>query len=94
MPGCHLLFTTVALFAPGITVIMVPPCFPEPGFVVIHKLQGFEPLGALPELEMGHKQTGWAAMDRRNIVFLVSRTHKGLLVDDIGNRQIRGITTI
>jgi hypothetical protein len=61
-------------------MIMVPTCFPKPRFVVINEFQGFEPLGALPKIEMGYKQTGGAAMGRRNIVFLVGRGHKGLLV--------------
>src|SRR5687768_3352154 len=50
------LISPVALFTPGIPVVVVAQGFPEAGFVVTQEPQASDPLGALPEVQVRHEQ--------------------------------------
>ena len=52
----------VALLEPGVAPVVVAVLLPEPGLVVVQHPQPRHPLGALPEVEVGHEQAGGAAV--------------------------------
>src|SRR5262245_18555832 len=54
----------VALFLPGIGVVVVATNFPEARAILLHKLQTTEPLGALVGIELRHDQSHRTTMDR------------------------------
>ena len=48
--------TRIPLFAPRIAVVVVAAHFPESGLVLVHKRDAANPLGTLPEVEVGYDQ--------------------------------------
>src|SRR4051812_39196035 len=52
----------VPLLSPGVAVVVVPVAFPEARLVPRVQLEPANPLGALPEVQMGHQQPGRAAV--------------------------------
>src|SRR4051794_16677603 len=42
----------ITLFPPRISVIVVAPCLPVTGFIMLREADAREPLGALPEIEI------------------------------------------
>src|SRR5262244_3438085 len=49
--------SAIPLLLPGVGVVVIAADLPEAGFVVLHEAQAGDPLGALPEVEIGHEAT-------------------------------------
>src|ERR1700730_6377315 len=47
----------VALFGPRVAAHVIAVLLPETGLVAVHELEPAHPLGALPEVQVGHEQT-------------------------------------
>jgi hypothetical protein len=50
--------TVIPLFEPGIAVVVIPANLPKAGLVVIQQPQPANPLGALPEVQVGNDHAG------------------------------------
>jgi hypothetical protein len=61
----------VTLFFPRVSVVVVAVPFPEARLVVLAQLYTAYPLGAFPEIQMGHEQSRWAAVLRLERLALV-----------------------
>src|SRR3990170_416534 len=59
--GCPSI-AAVALFKPRVAAIVVAETFPEAWLVALEQAQAAHPLGALPEIQMGHDQPRRPAM--------------------------------
>src|SRR6476661_9322454 len=57
--------TLVALLQPWIAAVVVPVLLPEAWLVVRQQLEARHPLGALPEVQVRHQETGGAAVIHR-----------------------------
>src|SRR5262245_28030563 len=86
--------TVVPLFLPGVAVAVVAERFPETTLVVIHEAQSPHPLGALPEVQMRHKQPGWTAMHGVKGCALVTRRDSALAVDEVLDRKVCRVTPV
>src|SRR5919205_4568782 len=56
----------IALLPPGIAVVVVAVALPEAGPVAAEELEAAHPLGALPEVQVGHEQAQWPTVLRRD----------------------------
>src|SRR5207249_648014 len=74
--GAHLLHGAclligVALVLPGVGVHVVAVDLPEAGRVDVEELEAAQPLGALPEVELGHDQAKGPAVIGREVLTVV-----------------------
>src|SRR5215212_5215304 len=89
-----MLIPPVALFAPGVAVVMVTQGLPEAGFVFGDQPQSSHPLGALPEVEVRHEQAGRTAVLGFERLAAVGVSDPGLTACDLIQRQVRGVATV
>src|ERR671916_1131719 len=79
-PGApNRLVPPVALFAPGVGVVVVAQRFQEAGLVLVHEPEAAHPLRAVPEVEVGDEQAGRAAVlgGERLVLVLVGEPSPG-----------------
>src|SRR3954469_15958219 len=78
----------VALLTPGVPVVVVAEPLPEAHLVARHHLDAAHPLGALPEVEVGHEQARRAAVLGLERLAVELERHPGLAVGDVLDRQV------
>src|ERR1700760_1584614 len=78
----------VALLAPGVAVVVVAELLPEAALVFPAEVKTGDPLGRLPEVEVGHQQAGRAAVLFRKRPAVVLVGDPGLAVAEVGQRQV------
>ena len=72
-------------------MIVVAKRLPEARFILLDETETWDPLGAFPEVEMGHQQACWATMLGCQRLSLVGVDHPGLAVQYFFQGQIGGI---
>ena len=75
-------------------MIVVAQRLPEARFILLDQAQTPHPLGALPEVEMGHQQACRAAMLRLQGLALIGVDHPGLPTQHLVQGQVGGIAPI
>src|SRR5688572_8735172 len=93
-PGFGTLVTGVPLFAPRVTVAVIPVHLPEPWLVVLHEAQPAYPLGGLPEIEVRHQEARRSPMFGRERLAVVLPDDQRLSVQQILHRQVGRIAAI
>src|SRR5215212_695013 len=84
----------VALLAPRVAVVVVAQRLPETRLVVRQEPEAPDPLGALPEVEMGDEQAGGAAVLRFERLAVVGVGDPGSTARDILEWQVRGVASV
>src|SRR5207253_4869283 len=87
---CAYLLPTVALFAPGVAAHVVAVLLPETGTVAVHELEPAEPLGALPEVQVGHEQAQRPAVLGRDRLAIAHVDQHVLVAQEIVQAQVAG----
>src|SRR5438270_4288714 len=88
------LVPAVPLFLPRIAVVVVTERFPESGLVTLDQAKPADPLRALPEIKMRYdKPRGTAVLGRERLA-VVLIGNESLSVDDVGQREIRGVAAV
>src|SRR5579864_983154 len=72
------LVAPIAFFFPWISVIIIAQRLPEARFILVDQAQTPHPLGALPEVEVGHQQPCWATVFGCQRLPLIGVDHPGL----------------
>src|SRR5439155_3005134 len=80
----------VALFLPGIAAPMVAKGFPESELLPLFEPKALDPLGALPEIEVGHDQPGRTAVLGRQRFAVGLIGNERLVIHQVGDWQIGG----
>jgi hypothetical protein len=84
----------MALFQPGIDVIIVAAHLPKPLVVARDELDLAQPFGAFPEIEVGHDQPYGAAVTERPRVALPAMGDDGVVAGKILYSHVGGIAVI
>src|SRR5262249_30734446 len=84
----------VALFLPWVTAVVIAERLPEAWLVVFDDAQPSNPLGALPEIQVGDEQARRAAVLRVERLPLIGVHDPGLAPRDVAKRQMRRIAAI
>jgi hypothetical protein len=66
------------LLEPGVAVVVVAEALPEARLVLVPQLDPTDPLGALPQIQMGHQQPGRAAMLGLQVLAVVAKAIQAL----------------
>jgi hypothetical protein len=61
----------VALLPPDIATVVIATALPEAGAILLHEAQAPHPLGALPQIELGHYQPQGLGVFWRQILAVV-----------------------
>src|SRR4029078_10387077 len=85
---------TVALFAPWVAMVVIAKRLPEARVVLRQQPQSSHPLRALPEVEVRNHQARWAAVGWLQRLSVVRPGDERLAVQDISQRQVRGVATV
>src|SRR5713101_7287158 len=86
--------SAIALFRPGIAVIVIAPLLPEPGAVGRQELDAPDPFGALPEIEPRHDRAHRAAMLARQGTALPGMREQHVLGVEFGQRQVGRVVVV
>ena len=84
----------IALLLPLVAAVVVAERLPEPGLVLSTQLEAADPLGALPEVEVGHDEPGRAAVLRRERLAVVLVGDECLAVEDVGQGQVGRVAAV
>src|SRR3954447_5624898 len=93
VPVCQPLgsITLVTLLFPRVTAVVIAVLLPEPGLVVVEERQPGDPLGALPEVQVGYEQPYGAAVLRSERLSFVLPGDPRLAVLQVLQRQVGGV---
>src|SRR6201999_299483 len=78
----------IPLLLPRVAVVVVAVGLPEAGLVVVHDPQATDPLGALPEVEVGDEEPGRAAVLARQRRALVLGDDPGTAAGQVLQREV------
>src|SRR5262249_21781062 len=84
----------VALFHPGVGVVVVAVALPEAELVMVEELEAAEPLGALPEVALRHEEAERVAVLELERLAVEGVGEKDVVVIEDRQRQVRGVALL
>src|SRR5919107_849342 len=84
----------IALLLPRVAVVVVAGCLPEARTVLDEEVQAANPLGALPEVQVGNQKSGRAAVLRLERLAVELVDDPGPPVGHVFERQVGPITVV
>src|SRR5207344_3651807 len=84
----------VPLLAPRVTVVVIAGGLPEARLVLVQQLDPADPLRRLPEVEMWHQEAGWSTVLGRQVDAVVPVGDPCLAVEQVLERQVRGVAAV
>src|SRR5688572_24857297 len=82
----------VALFTPRVTVVVVAAALPVTRLVALREADAREPLGALPEVEVGHDAAYGRPVRATQRLPVELEGHQRVGSERLPNRNVRGVT--
>src|SRR3954464_12743301 len=83
--------TLVPLLPPRVAPVVVAVLLPEPRLIAVHQRELADPLGALPEVQVGNQQPDRATVLDGQRLPVELPDHPGLAAGDVLERQVRGV---